>query len=177
MLTDAKAIGQRIRQFRKETGMSQTELAELLGKALRTVQKYEKGEIEVTLSVIGEIADALGVSPAEMLNAEETDTGLSDKAVEMLARLKKENSPRLGVINMLLEQADEDISDDYELAGWYNGSVLNAVCRYLDGSTERYLSEEFEDYAADPRRYDNIRAAVHHLILNQAVEAIEALIH
>ena len=52
-------IGQRIRAFRKGKGLSQTELAEKIGKSLRTVQKYEKGEIEVAVSVIGEIAGIL----------------------------------------------------------------------------------------------------------------------
>ena len=59
------------------------------------------------------------------------------------ARLKKENPTRLSVINLLLEQADEDIGDDYELEGEYNGSVLNAVCRYLC----RYSS--VDEYVAD----------------------------
>lgn len=60
-------IGQRIRAFRKGKGLSQTELAEKIGKSLRTVQKYEKGEIEVAVSVIGEIAAVLGVSSSDIL--------------------------------------------------------------------------------------------------------------
>lgn len=67
MLTDTKAIGQRIRQCRKEKGLTQTELAEMIGKSLRTVQKYEKGEIEVAISVINDIAAALNTSSAEIL--------------------------------------------------------------------------------------------------------------
>ena len=45
-------IGQRIRKFRKDKGLNQSELADKIGKSLRTVQKYEKGEIEVAVSVI-----------------------------------------------------------------------------------------------------------------------------
>ena len=60
-------IGQRIRKYRKEKGMNQSELAEKIGKSLRTVQKYEKGEIEVAISVISDIAEMLGVSSSDIL--------------------------------------------------------------------------------------------------------------
>lgn len=101
-------------------------------------------------------------------------TGLSDKSVLMLARLKKENNPRLCIINLLFEQADDDISDDYEFDGIYEGSVLNAVCRYLDGTADRLLSMEFDDYEADRIRYARIRSAVRRLIFDQVVEAIKS---
>ena len=41
---DYPAIGQRIKQLRKRKGLNQTELAQMLKKSLRTVQKYETGE-------------------------------------------------------------------------------------------------------------------------------------
>ena len=48
---DYPAIGQRIKQLRKRKGLNQTELAQMLKKSLRTVQKYETGEIEVSIAV------------------------------------------------------------------------------------------------------------------------------
>lgn len=53
-------IGLRIRAARKEKGINQSELASLLGKSLRTIQKYESGEIEVSIAMINEISKALG---------------------------------------------------------------------------------------------------------------------
>ena len=44
--TDNAEIGLRIRTLRKRKGYNQQELADILGKSLRTVQKYESGEIE-----------------------------------------------------------------------------------------------------------------------------------
>lgn len=38
---DYSAIGQRIKTLRKRKGLNQTQLANLIGKSLRTVQKYE----------------------------------------------------------------------------------------------------------------------------------------
>ena len=54
---DYPAIGQRIKQLRKRKGLNQTELAQMLKKSLRTVQKYETGEIEVSIAVVNQIAD------------------------------------------------------------------------------------------------------------------------
>ena len=43
----------------KKKGINQTELANLLGKSLRTIQKYESGEIEVSIAMLNEIAKVL----------------------------------------------------------------------------------------------------------------------
>ena len=45
-------IGERIKLLRKKRGYNQKELANLLGKSLRTIQKYESGEIEVSIAMI-----------------------------------------------------------------------------------------------------------------------------
>ena len=54
-------IGLNIKKYRKEKGLTQTELADKLGKALRTVQKYESGEILPSINNVYEIAEALEV--------------------------------------------------------------------------------------------------------------------
>ena len=41
MNNEEMTIGQRVRKARKEKGYNQTELANALGKSLRTIQKYE----------------------------------------------------------------------------------------------------------------------------------------
>lgn len=67
---DYSAIGQRIKTLRKRKGLNQTELANLLGKSLRTVQKYETGEIEVSISVVNQMADILESTPTYILGYE-----------------------------------------------------------------------------------------------------------
>lgn len=64
---DSSAIGNRIKALRKKRGYNQTELADIIGKSLRTVQKYETGEIEVSVSVINQLAEVLGTSPTYIL--------------------------------------------------------------------------------------------------------------
>ncbi|MCD8181215.1 MAG: helix-turn-helix domain-containing protein, partial [Firmicutes bacterium] len=60
-------IGQRVRKARKEKGYSQTELANVLGKSLRTIQKYENGEIEISISMINALANALDTTSTYLL--------------------------------------------------------------------------------------------------------------
>ena len=71
---DYPAIGQRIKQLRKRKGLNQTELAQMLKKSLRTVQKYETGEIEVSIAVVNQIADLLDTTSTYILGYESSTT-------------------------------------------------------------------------------------------------------
>ena len=67
---DYSAIGQRIKVLRKKKKLNQQELADLLGKSLRTVQKYETGEIEVSIAIINQLANLLDSTPTFILGYE-----------------------------------------------------------------------------------------------------------
>ena len=71
---DYPAIGQRIKQLRKRKGLNQSELAQMLKKSLRTVQKYETGEIEVSIAVVNQIADLLDTTSTYILGYESSTT-------------------------------------------------------------------------------------------------------
>ena len=68
--TDNAEIGLRIRTLRKRKGYNQQELADVLGKSLRTVQKYESGEIEVSIAVANQLAEALDTTPTFLFGYE-----------------------------------------------------------------------------------------------------------
>lgn len=176
----------RLRELLEERDITQPVLAKAIGVSRQSVGQWKNGKTVPDILDLRKIAHFFGVSTDYLIGRSNVQTkvlelksvcdktGLSDKSVNMLARLKKENNPRLCIINLLLEQADDDISDDYEFDGIYEGSVLNAVCRYLDGTADRLLSMEFDDYEADRIRYARIRSAVRRLIFDQVVEAIKA---
>lgn len=56
-------VGRRVRLRRKETGVSQQQLAEHLGVSFQQVQKYEKGANRVSASIMWMAAERLGCSP------------------------------------------------------------------------------------------------------------------
>ena len=58
-----RIIGANIRRLRKERGLSQEELAGEAGLAMRHLGRIERGEGNPTVSMLGKIADVLGVHP------------------------------------------------------------------------------------------------------------------
>lgn len=60
-------VGERIKLMRKSANLTQTDLANKINKKLRTVQKYESGEIAPTIGTIQEIAGVLNVSPETLI--------------------------------------------------------------------------------------------------------------
>ena len=65
------SIGKRIKQRRKELGMSADKLGEILGKDRSTIFRYEKGDIEnLPLDILQPIAKALNTSPAYLMGWE-----------------------------------------------------------------------------------------------------------
>ena len=75
-----KQIGLRIRTARKEKGLNPTELANLLDKSLRTIQKYESGEIEVSIATINAIAKVLDCPSTYLIGYELERKPLSNLA-------------------------------------------------------------------------------------------------
>ena len=57
---DYAILGYAIKELRKAKKMTQQELADALGKSKSSIQKYEKGIVEIPNSVIKEILGALG---------------------------------------------------------------------------------------------------------------------
>lgn len=68
--TRNEEIGAAIRQVRQSKKMSLVQVAEALEKTVRTLQKYESGEIDLTISSLEQIAAVLDVRPWELLGYE-----------------------------------------------------------------------------------------------------------
>lgn len=62
----AKAVGQRIRNYRTKSGLSQEKLAELSGCHPTYIGQLERGEKNATIESIDKIAIALNVSMSKL---------------------------------------------------------------------------------------------------------------
>lgn len=87
-------VGQRIKQRRKEIGMSADKLGEIIGKNRATIFRYEKGDIEnLPLDILEPIANALLITPQALMGWEEdnkktaiqNDSGMSEAKRQLLA--------------------------------------------------------------------------------------------
>lgn len=79
-----KAVGARIRTYRKALGMSQTELADAIGVRFQQVQKYENGSNRVAASRLWQIADALGISVVALFEDVRVTVGQSPDVSELV---------------------------------------------------------------------------------------------
>jgi len=60
-------VGDQIRKFREKKKLSQTELAELIGKDRQYLYKIEKGKVTSNVFTIALIASALDISLADLV--------------------------------------------------------------------------------------------------------------
>ena len=148
---DYPAIGQRIKQLRKRKGLNQTELAQMLKKSLRTVQKYETGEIEVSIAVVNQIADLLDSTPTYILGYESSTTQirtLSD-VMDFLFKLETVEG-----IDFKIDVQKPPRRKQWECSISFDGKSLaefNAdMCLFL---------EQWEDERSELRAYNSTQAA------------------
>jgi transcriptional regulator with XRE-family HTH domain len=65
------ALGNTVRKLRRERDLSQEELAELAGLSANYVGDTERGERNISVRALWQLADGLGVPAAELLGKAE----------------------------------------------------------------------------------------------------------
>ncbi len=61
-------VGENIRKLRKSKGLSQTQLAEMIGETKQTLWKYESGTVtNIPLTKVEALSAALSCEPAQLL--------------------------------------------------------------------------------------------------------------
>ncbi len=69
-----------IKQLRRSMGISQTQLAEVVGVSLRTIQNYEKKDANISTKNLSKIATYFDISITELYLQEENETYTEKKA-------------------------------------------------------------------------------------------------
>lgn len=73
LLIDNKFLGIRLRNARKEAGLTRSELAKLLGVSAQTIYRYEKGEINFSVDFLLKVARLLNKNFLWFIGEEEND--------------------------------------------------------------------------------------------------------
>ncbi len=63
-------IGDRVRELRKRALLTQEQLAERSGVGIATIVRAERNQVEPHARTIRKLAEALGVTPAELISSE-----------------------------------------------------------------------------------------------------------
>ena len=76
--------GERIKQARKNAGLTQTELANKIGVKFSTIHKYETGLIvNLKRETIASLAEALDVSPSWLMCIDDDLKALAEETVQL----------------------------------------------------------------------------------------------
>ncbi len=151
---DENSIGYRIRVLRRQKGYSQQELADILSKSLRTIQKYETGEIEISISMINELAKVLDTTSTYLLgyDAERTDNSLTCMADVMRLLFELEKAQGL---NFEIDIRRPPKYGTWECSIKFNGKAadLNAdICLFLEDWAD--MQEELRSGAISKEKYE-----------------------
>ncbi|WP_298549684.1 helix-turn-helix transcriptional regulator [Hungatella sp.] len=157
MIDNQNNIGQRIRAARKQKGINQTELANLLGKSLRTIQKYESGEIEVSIAMINELAKVLDTTSTFLIGYEHDEKNilsLSD-IMDFLFKLD-----RVKGLNFNIDVKRPPHYDEWECSITFNGKDKSAdfnadMCLFLEEFAE--YREDFQNDRISAKRYKELQ--------------------
>jgi len=101
----AKIVGQRIRNYRTQLGLSQEKLAELSGCHPTYIGQLERGEKNATLESIDKVASSLNISLSKLLeNIGRKDTSKRNIPLECYEfLLSKTQDEQEQIIKILIE--------------------------------------------------------------------------
>jgi len=85
-MIDKEKFGTFVAQLRKEKGMTQKELAEKLFLSDKAVSKWERGLSVPDIAILSPLAEALGITVAELLNCERMKREDTQQAEELLQK-------------------------------------------------------------------------------------------
>lgn len=101
------AIGSRIRKYREERGLSQKQLAELIGVSNSRVSNWEQGINRPDADILAEICRALDVSPGVLLDVRLCPDELDDQERKVIKAYRTKTQLQQAV-NILLGVEEEE---------------------------------------------------------------------
>lgn len=102
MANVSEKIGTRIRTLRKRAELTQQELAECAGVSYKYLGQVERGQVNLSVEKMVEIASGLHVAPGELLDVQTKESPTLSKAKLILSELsKKELAMALDMLESL----------------------------------------------------------------------------
>lgn len=144
------SISERIKYRREELGLTQSELAKLLGLADKSsISKYESSSKNITLTTIEKIANALKTTPSYLMGWEDTSESLPEdiipfapKYVPLLGEVACGEPVYSEELRGSYIKVDEDINVDFCLIA-KGDSMINA--RIYDGDVVYVKKQSYVD--------------------------------
>lgn len=138
-------IGNNIRYYRQKKDLSLKEFGKLMNLSLTTIQKYETGKIEPSITTLYEISNVLNVDLAKLLDIDvKINISVSESEIKTELRdIKKQLSLLLNNFDIKIPTIKDSASLIFEL-----NNILSIVdCKIVKINNKNYLKttdKEFE---------------------------------
>ena len=110
LFRDMCKIGNKLLSIRRQTGMSQAEVAEAAGLSSRTYADIERGKVNMRVETMIQICQALHITPDEILTQDNQEIAASQD--ELLQRLNacspKNRETALRLLTVYLQSLGEE---------------------------------------------------------------------
>lgn len=129
-------IGEKIKKYRKEKGLTQRELADKIGKGFSTVQKYELNISQPPIDVLNRIADTLDINVSKLFDIENT----LNQSSEILSNFNPNDSSTFTEVSfedeaqrqeMYLKELREDTINKYDSLDLFGQKAANKYINFL----------------------------------------------
>ncbi|MBE6548552.1 MAG: helix-turn-helix transcriptional regulator [Ruminococcaceae bacterium] len=142
------AISDKIKEYRVKRGMTQAQLAELLGMTPQSISKWERATGYPDLSAICPLADALGITTDELLEHKNPPGELNKKWYRLMRKCDMWQAPLEDLIAL-----DNDAISQYpndELFLWRRVSdEFKLACRKTDAGEKQQWLACAEEHCAE----------------------------
>ena len=162
-----EALGKKLRQLRREQGLTLRKLAESIGKSESYLSRVENGQIDLSLSTLKEIADQLGRPIAHLLDDGFLPTdGLIKKGEHRKLIISSvleydilcPSNREISLFRMILKEGGSSGDKPYRHKGIEGGIMLKGRVRVVVGNRE-YILEEGDSLtyrSEQPHWFENV---------------------
>lgn len=111
-MLDYYEIGQRIRYYRKEAGLSQEKLAEQIGISTTHMSHIETGNTKMSLAVLAELSMALQVSADRLLFAKPRESAALSDMEHLLSACSEPQAQKIVELARNMKSAFDQLSEN-----------------------------------------------------------------
>lgn len=108
LVFDFRIIGNKLYDIRKKRGLSRAEVAETANLSDRTYADIERGSVNMRVETMLKICKVLGITPNEILTAEEEKPFTESELADIISRCSKsEKQTALKLLNTYLNSLNK----------------------------------------------------------------------
>lgn len=132
-------LGEKIKKYRVEKGLTQQELADIIGVQRAAISKYEKNIVSISINQIEKIASALDITTSQLLYDQEIENALNQSA-EILSNFNPNDPSTFTEVSfedeakrqeMYLKELREDTINKYDSLDPFGQKAANKYINFL----------------------------------------------